>query len=69
MKKGKQQYIYYYGFQRPAYRDFYVDDIIDYAVDVIDTWNMEIKAAGTFHGKFHIILPCMQYIAVRLRKV
>lgn len=65
----KQQYIYYYGFQRPAYRDFYVDDITDYAVDVIDTWNMEIKAAGTFHGKFRIILPCRQYIAVRLRKV
>lgn len=67
-KEVKQQYIYYYGFQRPAYRDFYVNDTTDYAVDIIDTWNMTVVKAGVFHGKFRITLPAKQYIAVRLRK-
>ena len=63
----KRQYIFYFGFQRPGYRDFFIDDETDYAVDVIDTWNMTIRFAGVFHGKFRIALPSKQYIAVRLR--
>ena len=68
-KDVKQQYIYYYGFQRPGYRDFFVDETTDYAVDIIDTWNMTVVNAGVFHGKFRISLPAKQYIAVRLRKI
>lgn len=64
----KSQYIFYYGFQRPGYRDFYINDETEYAVDVLDTWDMTIRFAGVFHGKFRIALPSKQYIAVRLRK-
>ncbi len=64
----KSQYIFYYGFQRPGYRDFYIDDETEYAVDVLDTWNTTVRFAGVFHGKFRIALPSLQYIAVRLRK-
>lgn len=64
----KSQYIYYFSFMRPSYRDFFIDDETDYAVDVIDTWNMTIRFAGVFHGKFRVALPGTQYIAVRLRK-
>lgn len=68
-KDVKRQYIYYFGFQRPGYRDFFVDETTDYAVDIIDTWNMTVTEAGVFHGKFRIPLPAKQYIAVRLRKI
>lgn len=68
-KDVKQQYIYYYGFQRPGYRDFFVDETTDYEVDIIDTWNMTVVNAGVFHSKFRITLPARQYIAVRLRKI
>ena len=68
-KDVKRQYIYYYGFQRPGYRDFFVDETTDYEVDIIDTWNMTVVNAGVFHGKFRIPLPARQYIAVRLRKI
>lgn len=68
-KPIKSQYIFYYSFMRPSYRDFYIDDETNYAVDVIDTWDMTVSYAGIFHGKFRIALPEKQYIAVRLRKV
>lgn len=68
-KDVKRQYIYYFGFQRPGYRDFFVDETTDYAVDIIDTWNMTITKVGVFHGKFRIPLPARQYIAVRLSKI
>ena len=63
----KRQYIFYYGFQRPGYRDFFIDDSTDYDVDVIDTWNMTVQSAGVHHGRFRITLPSRQYMAVRLR--
>ncbi len=62
----KSQYLFYYGFQRPGYRDFYIDDETEYAVEVLDTWDMTIRFAGVFHGKFRITLPSKQYMAVRL---
>ena len=67
-EKAKGQYIFYFGFQRPGCRDFFIDDETDYAVDVIDTWNMTVRYAGVFHGRFRIALPSKQYMAVRLRK-
>lgn len=67
-EKAKDQYIFYFGFQRPGCRDFFIDDETDYAVDVIDTWNMTIRYAGVFHGRFRIALPSKQYMAVRLKK-
>lgn len=67
-KRIKSQYLFYYGFQRPSYRDFKIDNVTDYAVEVIDTWNMTIRFAGVFKGKFRIELPGTQYILVRLIK-
>lgn len=64
----KSQYLFYYGFQRPSFRDFYIDETTDYKVEVIDTWDMTIRFAGVFHGKFRIALPSKQYILVRLTK-
>lgn len=64
----KSQYIYYYSFMRPSWRDFHVDDETDYVVEVIDTWNMTIHVAGIFKGAFRVQLPGKQYMAIRLRK-
>lgn len=64
----KSQYLYYYSFMRPSWRDFHIDDNTDFVAEIIDTWNMTIKVAGIFHGSFRLDLPGKQYIAVRLRK-
>ena len=65
-EKAKGQYIFYFGFQRPGCRDFFIDDETDYAVDVIDTWNMTIDDRGTFTGKFKVTLPAKPYMAVQI---
>lgn len=64
----KSQYIFYYSFMRPSYRDYYIDDDTDYVAEVLDTWNMTLERSGIFHGHFRVQLPGCQYIAVRLRK-
>ena len=56
--------IYYYGFQRPSFRDFLVDHKVK--VEVIDTWNMTIENQGEYEGSFRIQLPARQWMAVRL---
>ena len=62
-------YLYYYGFHRPSFREYYFDDEHEYAAEVIDTWNMTITPAGTFRGKFRVDLPGREYMAVRIRRV
>jgi hypothetical protein len=59
-------YLFYYGFMRPSFRDYYFDDACEYDAEVIDTWEMTIKKAGTFRGKFRVELPGKEYIAVRI---
>ena len=61
-------YIAYYSFNQPALKDFNFIDGNEYEVEIIDTWNMTIKKAGTFSGKFSVELPGKPYIAVRIRK-
>ncbi|MDR1617432.1 MAG: DUF5605 domain-containing protein, partial [Treponema sp.] len=61
-------YIFYYGFNRPSFRDFYFDDVHEYEAEVIDTWEMTLDRAGTFRGKFRVELPGREYMAVRIRK-
>ena len=56
----------YYGVSRPQFMQFYYDDIHEYEVEVIDTWDMTIKKAGVFRGKFEIRLPGKEYMAVRI---
>lgn len=61
-------HLIYYSFMRPSFRDFHFDDENEYAVEVIDTWNMTIEKAGTFKGKFRVKLPGRQYMAIRIRR-
>ena len=64
----KSQYIFYYSFMRPSFRTFHIDENTEFAVDIIDTWNMTVTKAGVHHGTFRIDLPAKQYMAVRLRR-
>ena len=64
---NQSQYIYYYSFMRPAYREFYIDDDTEYLAEIIDTWNMTIRKVGIYNGQFKLELPAKPYIAVRLR--
>lgn len=68
-KKVKSYYLFYFSFMRPSFREFYFDDDTDFEVEVIDTWNMTIEKQGIHRGKFKVILPKRQYMAVRIRKV
>lgn len=61
-------YLFYYGFNRPSFREYYFDDETRLQVDVIDTWEMTIKRQGIFNGKFKIQLPGKEYMAVRITK-
>lgn len=61
-------HLIYYSFMRPSFRDFHFDDENEYAVEVIDTWNMTIEKAGTFKGKFRVKLPGRPYMAICIRK-
>lgn len=62
-------YLYYYGFNRPSFRDYYYDDVNQYEVEVLDTWNMTIEKKGIFQGKIKVELPGREYMAVRIRKI
>ena len=64
----KSQYIYYYSFMRPSFRQYHIDDETDFIAEIIDTWNMTVRKAGIHKGAFCLQLPAKQYIAVRLRR-
>jgi len=62
-------YLFYYGFGRPSFRYFELNQNSVFEAEVIDTWNMTIENKGRFQGRFKIELPGREYIAVRLRRV
>ncbi len=62
-------FLLYFGYFRPAFREYLLDNENEYEVEVIDTWEMTIKKAGTFKGKIHVDLPGKEYMAIRIRKV
>ena len=64
----KSQYLFYYSFMRPSFRDFHIDDETDFIAEVIDTWEMTVRKAGIHKGAFRVELPAKQYMAIRLRK-
>ena len=66
---GPGYYLYYYGFGRPSFRQYYFDDINEYKVELIDTWDMKIEEKGVFKDKFKIDMPGKEYMAVRIRRV
>jgi hypothetical protein len=61
-------YLLYFGIFRPLFREYYFDDVTEYEVEVIDTWNMTIINCGIFKGKIHVDLPGKQYMAIRIKK-
>lgn len=60
--------LHYLGLAQPAYYDLYLPEDEAYEVNIIDTWQMTIEAAGTFRGKTVLRLPQRPYIAVRLKR-
>lgn len=69
ISKRDTYYLFYYSFMQPAFRDFYFDDIEEYDVCVIDTWNMKIDYLGIKRGKFRVELPHKQYMAIRIKQM
>lgn len=63
-------YLYYYGFNRPSFRQYRMKPGTQYKVSVIDTWEMTInELEGVYEGNFRIELPGKQYMAVRMTKI
>lgn len=65
----KDYFLFYYSFNRPSFRNFYIDDITQYQVDLIDTWEMTVADMGIHNGHFRIPMPGKEYMAVRLKKL
>ncbi|MCM1188976.1 MAG: DUF5605 domain-containing protein [bacterium] len=61
-------HLFYFGIMRPSFHTFHFDDEYTYRVDVIDTWNMTVENRGEFKGRFKILLPAREYMAVRVTK-
>jgi hypothetical protein len=65
-----EYYLFYFGFNRPRFRDFSLPGGAEYECDIIDTWNMSVsRLEGRYSGIFRIELPGEQYIALRLRRI
>ncbi|WNS42885.1 DUF5605 domain-containing protein [Paenibacillus sp. MMS20-IR301] len=65
----QEYYIYYFGFNQPRFRNFHFKPGVQYAVEIIDTWNMTIsKELELKEGSFRVDLPARQYMAVRFTR-
>lgn len=62
-------YLYYYGFMRPSFRDYWMDGSQKYEVHVLDTWEMTNTLVGVFSGSFRVQLPGKPYMAVQIKRV
>ena len=64
-----QMLLYYTGSGQPAVCYFTLPEGEEYAVDIIDTWEMTISTLGDIvSGQCEVKLPGKKYIAVRLRR-
>ena len=68
MQPVKSYYLIYLGYTCPSFKEYHFDDETEFAVEVIDTWNMTIEKRGVFKGKLKVDLPGREYMAVRLKK-
>jgi hypothetical protein len=68
-KEVENYYLFYFSFLCPLYRDLYFDDVTEFRVDLIDTWNMTISPQGVFQGHFRIITGGRPYMAIRVQKI
>ena len=64
-----EYYLYYFGDSRPLRHSFTLPGRREYAVDLIDTWNMTVEPLGRFGESFDIDLPGTPYLALRIRQV
>jgi hypothetical protein len=58
-------YLQYFGFMRPQSREIALPDDRDFALDVIDTWNMTIERVAVGRGTVEVPLGGRQYMAIR----
>ncbi len=68
LERESGYHLFYYGIHRPTFRWFDMGNEDDYDVEILDTWNMTVRFAGRFRGRFRIELPGREYMAVRMRK-
>lgn len=69
LRSGCDYQLVYFGWYRPAYREFPLPNDGKYEVEAIDTWNMTIdRLPGTYEHTVKVNLG-RQYMAVRVRKV
>lgn len=60
-----EYYLYYFGANRPAEREFRLPEDRVYQAQLIDTWNMTIEECGEVSGRVTLILPGQPYMAAR----
>lgn len=62
--------LYYFGFNRPKFRQFTMNPEFRYKVELLDTWNMTVdELAGSYQGTFRVDLPGRTYMAVRMTRL
>ncbi len=63
-------YLTYFGIQQPSFRPLKLPEDADFAIDILDTWEMTITSAeGTYRGECQVELPGKPYIALRARRI
>ena len=68
--KDNEFYLHYYGNSQQAKARFYLPKGVKFRLEIIDAWNMTVKAVeGEFSGMIEIPLPGKPYIAVRAIKI
>lgn len=70
LSAGDEYRLYYFGRKRHSWQTFELPTDRKYRIDVIDTWNMTISPVeGTHSGTTTVVLPGIEYIAVRITQV
>ncbi|WP_241519572.1 DUF5060 domain-containing protein [Bifidobacterium callitrichidarum] len=69
LRSGLDWQLVYFGWYRPAWRDFSLPAGRRYAVDVIDTWNMTVETLPGIHERTVRVPLGRQWLAVRIRRV
>lgn len=65
-----EYYLYYFGFNRPGFRQFTMNPEFRYKVELLDTWNMTVEElTGSYQGTFRVDLPGRTYMAVRMTRL
>lgn len=69
LRSGLDWQLVYFGWYWPAWRDFPLPAGRQYAVDVIDTWNMTVETLPGIHERTVRVPLGRQWLAVRIRRV